>query len=528
MSLVASALHQPLVDVKDAFGNDVGRAGQIGSRDIIRKVRMPRHQATPRVYDKVVRTIDCDTITTSLFSSTSMQKYVIRAGDIEQIRDLNAELVLAIATAEAQLVPTPLMFPRIDFRATGNNQLLATMFADPSLHNQITLCTKGRQRALFGTLNIGASPENYLGATKPLGIGNHKMILPLAAGGLFAHMDAYLKKAKSDLVIEFTPASTIKASGSGTVSLVSMKLIIDTAKLSAKDVSDYERETETVSREQFFLDPVISDFSTYSVTAGATHKFNLKDVKGWCTHQLVTVRSQGASNTNNGLMKLWNIGVENGAAIDLLKGNESVLGGGSAISAFYNQFHAPLHDQDNDVLCEKNFIRIPYCDNVGAAINGDVDGAHFFSGNNEYLALSFGAAPVAEVHTFTSAGLLTGRFRLKFRDSVSPELAYNANAAAIQSAFAALPSAARQNITVALSDDLTATSSVWTFTHPETNGLEGDMVEILGNGTVAVAAVRTTPGTSGCPSGTYDIQIYSYMLKRATYIDGKLKTEDAQ
>lgn len=161
---------------------------------------------------------------------------------------------------------------------------------------------------------------------------------------------------------------------------------------------------------------------------------------------------------------------------------------------------------------------IALCEHPAEAHLGKHTGSKFFnaqSGHNIRLRLP--AAPTQEVQTITCSGTpASGNFRFAFRGQLSDVVDYNSSASALKTALEAIPWLRSRNITVTFSAAL-GNGVTMTFSHPETNGLEGYKVEIVDScvQTSAPAAVKTTtaittPGTSGIASGNYVVDVWAF------------------
>ena len=92
-------------------------------------------------------------------------------------------------------------------------------------------------------------------------------------------------------------------------------------------------------------------------------------------------------------------------------------------------------------------------------------------------------------------------------------------------AFNAMRPAAARYITATFNQALNVGAVVATFVHPQSSGLEGETLQIIGNGIGASCATAiTTYGTAGLASGQYDVTIYSFIYRRGSYINGTLKS----
>jgi hypothetical protein len=283
------------------------------------------------------------------------------------------------------------------------------------------------------------------------------------------------------------------------------------------------------ARSALFLDPVLTTETNRILTAGKVNYLDMSNVTGLCSHQLIIVRptGQNPSAGNRGMCYL-NLGDNEGAALDLVDPvNNSIYGAGSAVPTKFIRNHLSIDSVDSDWIATQPAYFSSYSDNFSKSLSGMINGGHLFDGSNEKLAITLPAAPVAEVQSILpSASVTAGNYRLLFRGVMSTELAYNASPALMAAAFAAIKPAAARFITAVFSQALSAGGAVTvTFTHPQSSGLEGDLVQIVGNGTASCSTSTTVAGTSGVASGYYDISVYSYIYRLGSYIGGVIRSE---
>jgi hypothetical protein len=342
----------------------------------------------------------------------------------------------------------------------------------------------------------------------------------------------YLADAKQDLYFDFTPSNPI-VSGSGSIQVSSFQFALETNRLEENDITIFRNRYKTYVNECVFLDPQCIPFPNKVLNLGATNLFNLLPLNGLCAYQMIVVRPAGTKDVNAGAAN-WNwlnVGDNEGATIDLQDnvGASIWANGSNGVSTKFMRTFQAADSCDSAFLSTKPVYNALYCDSIRGALLGQVKGAYRFVGTNVQLALTLPAAgSIAEVQTvtFSAAPAAVGFYRLLFRGEMSASLSTAATPAQIAAAFAAMKSASSQYYSLVASAALGAgTSATFTFTHPATSGLEGDLVTIIGDGMAAsVSTARTVAGTAGIVSGgAYDVHIYSYMYKSGSYVDGQFR-----
>ena len=519
---MSSALKSSLFDFLVATKNP--RKVRIEGREKTLMQVLPRQQARPSIHFPQRRTMNMDLPSAPFNNNRQPFTVTIRKTDIDKLGHIKAKLTFAVV-GSAVLPPMTHVFDRIEVRTAGDNAQCAATFPEVMMSNFLSQCSKGRQRALFQDINIDSSEDGFLGTTAPLTSGNHSFYLPLFFGGFFENFDLYLADSKVDLNFVFYPAANLVVSGSGTAELVGMQFIVESDKLNDTEREAYRLMYSQYARECYFLDPLISPYNNRTLTAGTTNYFNLSSVNGLVSHHLILFRATGASNVGNTNWRYLNIG--NSSTVDLHDpANQSLYGVGSAVPAPYLRTNS-IDSMDSDWVVTTPAYYLSYADNFSQALHGNINGARWFDGRDDQIAVTLGPAGVNEVQTITPSGAIaSGNYRLLYKQQLSAELAYNATPSQMSAAFAAIKSAAARFVTCTFSQALSAGGAVTaTFTHPQNNGLGGDLLEIVGNGIPSCATVRTTPGTAGLATGSYDVQIISYIYKRGTYINGRLRSD---
>ena len=114
---------------------------------------------------------------------------------------------------------------------------------------------------------MGDSEVINLGPTAALQPGTYTFSVPLV--GSFLHtLDYYLGPSGDDLLIDFTPAGNIIASGSGTVTVTAVNFEIESFSLSPRDQKmAISRSMDAVTACRY-LDPITCHKLNLTMTAG--------------------------------------------------------------------------------------------------------------------------------------------------------------------------------------------------------------------------------------------------------------------
>ena len=525
MALVRTSVNPKLHAVNVERSLSLATGGQ-------KKVKplMLEHQAVGYDHLPTTRHYPFSNVPSQLFNGLRYQA-TINKGAVTTLGHLSLKIVIDIAGSDAVLTPVPLWFQRCDIRTATNNEVVATMYDDSTMFSILAGLKKGQTRALLKNINMDYGEEGYLGTAHPLAPGRHIFYLPLVT--LFNGYDLYWKNAKSDLIFDIQCPQSIVSSGSGTVSCGGMQLICEAASISATDMALYENHEKMYVRENIFLDPIRVPFTAQHLTAGASNLLDLTPLQGKCAFLVVYIRESGASSSNNSIMKLLNMGDNEDASIDIVDASgHSIYGMGSAVETKLLRNEHSVHHFDSDFLSHKAMYVIPFCNSIPNSVAGHINGFQQFVGDKLQLQLNLPPAPIKEVHTITStAAPDAGFYRFDFRSETSEEIPFNATPAEMAAAFNKLKQASRFNITAEFSGSLSSNSTITvTFTTPETAGLNGDPLDIFSNGLSAAGspvsskAERSVAGTSGLATGLYDVTVYGYVFKRASYFNGTLNS----
>lgn len=482
------------------------------------KVLIPAGQVAGALYLPVTRLFAFDGVPSGLIANNaSPWTGTMGAGVVESFQSAVLRLDITISGAAAQLVPTLNWFKRVTI-SNSNEQILATFTPESLLHALTVKYGKNVQSALFKNINMSAD----YGLTPSMDAASYTFRIPLVGSWINRNQDLYYSELVHPLRFEFTPNTTVVASGAGTVTVTRLALELEGDHLSTSDIKTHKHLTSTAIKENMFVEPVNTMFASTTLTAGVSTDLDLTPLDGLASHHAILIRATTSTNNNvaGASLRYLNLGDESSASVDILDaiGNSIFTSSSGGIETRHLRTRDVIEQYDNDFMSKKPFYILPFTDSVkGAVLGGQVNGAFSYcSGRKASLRITPGTASVNEVQTLTSsAALAAGSYRFHIGGELSAEIAFGATVGTMKSTLEAMDYFINRNVTVTASATAAAGASfTLTFVCPE-NGTVGGKVTLVGNATAqTTATVITTPGRSGFTTGTYDVQLITWFYKK--------------
>jgi hypothetical protein len=188
-----------------------------------------------------------------------------------------------------------------------------------------------------------------------------------------------------------------------------------------------------------------------------------------------------------------------------------------------------------------NVYIISWAKNIKEALMGNMDGYRDWLDATDQLSITPSSTAAAyEVQTCTSNNAAAndgGVYRLSFLGEMTAPLAFNANAAAMATAFYALDTVRSYpgGLDVTFSGPATTTFTItfrdtakFTLTHAHTYPLVQVISENLNDGGVQdyFTTTRTTVGSDGWQNGSYYVDIRGFAFKRVDYDRGVIGVQE--
>lgn len=486
---------------------------------------------------------DFNGVATNALSFANFSTAVAK-GQFDRFTSFWLRFEIEVINAAITLAPTTSWFDRIEMRFGSGGEIFRTFWNDTLQFNMFSALTNDELKGMGRLMNFDTRPNTMFGVAKPIGVGTRYFYLPLPHN-VFEDLHASVKHATSDLNFTFYPDSTgVCVAGSmNNLVLKKITLMMDVEKKNEEEELALERLERKYVKTCLYLDPVRYEESGKYLSPGTQYKFSLTSLDGLISHFLLFVRPVG-SKSNVGYLygNTVNLGDEGGADLDILDGgNQSVYGNGRAIPAKWLRCYLDSVEQlQSDYLINEPKYVIPFTKSVGNANKGVMDGVlELKSGNNFSLAFT-PRAGLPEIFTLNLTRLDTGAasvaadggYRFKIGNEVSIALNYDATVANMKAAVEAMDFCKKRNLSVAFSATFAAANSITaTFTCPESYGLEEHKLEVevynlnnAGN-EIAVQSVVSQGGYGGLAAGQYDISLYAFYYKRATWLGDTLKSQ---
>jgi len=494
------------------------------------KITLPAHKGEPINSNPIFPIITALGVPTNLFTNGAANAFqiTIPQGVSDIIHHITLKIDITLS-APAQLVPVVNFFQKIELK-TPSGVTLRTWYNDSMMMSIGATTTNAMFLSLAKNLNIDTKDPTLYGMNAELPAGSYSFMLPLNSAlwqeGL--HWGA----AKHDMVLYLTPDTTIVAAGAGIPTCSNFALIIEGERLPPNMMEALEKHSRMSAPAVLFCEPTPNYALNKPMQVGQ-NLIDLSNLSGRVSFLQLLIRPAGHTNVGNGHWKYLNIGDNQSASIDVLNASSSSVMGGTPIPSKYIKNELWMHNFNNSHSACKSIYMIPHSTDIAGNFQGKFSGyREYIAGQKDQLQINC-AAPINEVQTLTpsTASLDGGRFQFSFRGELSESLPFNATTAAMSAAIAKMRVFERNSVTAVFSKLISAAGpTTVTFTTPETNGLEGDLLTVVGNVTLAAAPAGvvttvTTAGRDGLVPGNYDIVVYGYVIKMCTFAGGELTVD---
>jgi hypothetical protein len=452
---------------------------------------------------------------TNALSSTSYFEFKLDRGAGKRSLQSWFRLRLLASGGDAELISPQFWFNYCEVWAQNGTKNLGRFYFEAEYFEDMYLLNNPHKRLIAEQLNI--NPDNSTSATVLKQDTSRDYYIRLR-GDPISKCQVQLSVVDQFVTYRFFPIGSIVASGAGTVSLTQIDMISLEMSASPNDEQaiDHIHKTSVVSHP--FVEPILVS-TTATLTADQALNINLNNLHGWFSHFLIVARLASETYSNHGLSNYVSFGKT--AQIDLLDPTQqSVFGQGSAPTVGFLQSCLPqiLFTGSNPT---KPCVVVPFGHPESALEHGIVDGCQFLDGKL-YVLRIIPKSGTAQTWTVTpDANASSGRYSITFETengefSSTDSLAYNANAATIQSAVNAMEVVRKYGLTVNANQGLSAGAVTLTQTSARKYipGRFRVRNEALGT-TASIVSAIGTPGIEGISSGSnYIINVYAYRYNK--------------
>jgi hypothetical protein len=496
-----------------------------GQRMLTKKSVQPTHQLKGSHDMNSYQTFDFASAPASHFTSNGAKHVgLVQRGTFGQCDHVMIKAKVTVTGSASVLAPVYNWWDRIDLRQSGSNDILQTWYPDTIMASIYSLMSEHQLKAFLRDVNVDGEEDNFLGFQSAIPAGQSKTFYMPLAGSFFNTLHANYSEAKSDLYFEFTPAQSIVKSGGGVVTLNQLALLIETQnKPMSSQMRDYVFSTQ-------YLDPVPVFRPSFNVVAG-DNSIELSSIQGKVSHLQMILRPAGTQPKDYHTM----VSLGEASTIDLLNpSNQSILGTGQPIDTLVlrNEIISAHHLQ-NSVFStiHKPCYLVPLTSSIQGALKGYVSGVWQFQGDKDQIRFNVASGAQNEVQTLalaSGANATTGWFRIAYKANRTSALPFNASAGQIKSAIEALPEFQKRSITVSVANGFNANagSVAVTIFNPEASGsTETERFDVLSSMDTFVNTTQTTPPVHTIAPGLYDVTVFAYVYKTASYMNGRFVSQ---
>lgn len=490
------------------------------------KVWAPPHANAISLHKPLIRSFEATNVSSDPWSSGNDYHFRIDADSYHNVKTAALRFNVSESGGSNSIVlpPVPYFIDWIEFRFEGGTDSAQRIYAD-NFYQQLCFMNSDKLETLKSVMNGGRGWVQ--GETIPAS-GSRTYYLPLFGSILDAlDIDGRHLAKDVDIVIRFR--NTVLVSGSGTVQLDSMQLIMyESQDLTGHD-GRYLVKTRTHGYSNNYVEFVQYEESG-TFTASQTYKAKLENFEGICLALFFQLRSDSASSAATSDFCTKNYCLGNNCTVDIIDpSGQSLISNGTPQRLDYFQSVGNVLWNIGKFLNDHNIYVLPFTTNLGQVVEGEAapDGAAPMSSEKNSLQLGIPAAMTNVVYTFnvTNAAPDGGAYTLLWGGHSTNSLAYNTSVANMKAAFDALPVMKDNGWTSTFSataeSDFTLTINT-SRGHSNVSptikyGLPSMNVDTLNDGTVAEACTVTestnwAEGFAG--TGSYTLTIYALMLKR--------------
>jgi hypothetical protein len=515
------------------------------------QIRRPDFQVAMQQFVNSTSTIPLNNVPNNLLASVSTQPCILQAGTSTRIMDVQIRITLTLSTAGVVFVPTPYWFQRLDItQTTGNPMPLASMYGDSQHQWIMTAIPQGDLYGKLRLMNYNTTQKGYIVNPQYLQLnqaGDYNFYYYVSNTFINQFLGILWASAQTNLVFNFTPDSTVIASGSGTYSIKSINVIMQSQNLIPRDLQQEVIDAIQLPSSTIYLDPIVvkTGLAT-SVTAGQVFNIDCSNITGRIAFVAVYIRVQGSTNTNFGYIKNC-LSIGPNGTIDFQDASgTSLISNNGPWYGDYAQYEIADDQGLSDAYSRAGISYIlPFCMSVPRAFNGTESGFLYQTNNTHNRVSIVAASPVSEVYTITTGAFAAtaGKYRfyiestgdisslteagtigaLDFAATTTQMIAALANMQTLQAL-----GVQTTNITINNALNTAGATKTITIAYPRGNGLRGDTIQILGDALVINALTSsptsavTTPGISGLATGTYDVNIVAWVYREMVMAEGVL------
>jgi hypothetical protein len=321
-------------------------------------------------------------------SNTSQFSFIVENDAAGLIKDACLRFQITVTGAEAQLMPVPLWFDRIEWYDRHSGQEIARYHGD-AMYLLLQTLNKDALEILEDPVNFDAktgkesSYKQQVGETK-----NYYLPLPHV---WLQGFQLDLSLLRGDLEIKIYPKGDIKVDGASNavVSLNEIRWIGCSEMFSQMSRLQFRRSKALATHQQNYIDVQQYTDAGRALSAGTEYTIDLDQFHHESGMLWFCIRP---NDNNINALRTVPLGPRGTIDHENVHGR-SMLGDGTPIDEeFFRKFINPTCWPQS--FCKHNaWYMIPFSNDIPGVFNGEVDGWHEFRGDRERLRLVTGAAP---------------------------------------------------------------------------------------------------------------------------------------
>jgi hypothetical protein len=313
----------------------------------------------------------------NVFTTGSTFKYILEQNSAKTIKNLVWRFqITEQGTGATTLAPTPYWFERIEVydRHTGNE--IARYYGD-NLFWSVSLLDQQDINRLTPYMNLDGSVSQTAGSTR-------YYYLPMIASWS-DNFDLDLSSLNHELEFRFHPKTGIIRSGSTDIVCNDVSLVAEEVKFCSDGQAEVKAFMTKHVKAHNYLVPQQYIKTGQTMNANTKYTFNLDTFHHKSALIQFCIRASDA-NLNGDIVNYEDL---SDGLIDLVtQSGESVYGNGSALVADYAKDILGTRHYNNAFYDDNNVYSIVFCDDIGSAFDGKIDGYYTFRGQKDQLEIT--------------------------------------------------------------------------------------------------------------------------------------------
>lgn len=458
--------------------------------------------------------------------------------DVPEIISMELRLSVKASNADVEIVPGPHLINQITIHASQNlGQELARIYPEQIIAWMWMVSNNEQRRAQQGSakfkeIEYSDGTSKYWSTSDTNTIPQDKTVditIPIPAA-FFDLMAIDGRNIRNPIRFKIELSNDVVVDGTASnLTLENVHFVVRSVDEDRFDIDARDRVQKNYDQKYVYLDCERTIYNDKTLTAGQETRYDLSSFIGKAAFLMVCIKNSTQAASSKTYYDYYEVGPDATFDIQNSAGASQLANGSPVTEEYINRYF--VNEVHNNA--PKGIYFIPFCEDYRKALAGSlIGGFNEFVGQKDYLALTFGSAGQAEVHTIVrnNGANTAGHYRVvTTKNGInSKDLAYNATTANIQDAIKDIQEVSDRNysptINAALNSATTSITATFDTNRDGPVSKEVGVVSILpttlnlsGTNDYVTSSSVTTHGRRGWNSGSsYSTEIYMFKFRELT------------